>query len=102
MTIIKGVTDLETEIIKNILSPFLKKYHFYFFGSRTKANFRKLSDLDILIKGSEEANPDEIDNLKHLFDNSSLPYIVNIVDYHRITPEFYELIKSDLKLIEMN
>ena len=45
---IKGVTENELKIIKEIL--FRYPYEFYLYGSRVKGDFTKSSDLVILIK----------------------------------------------------
>lgn len=93
---IKGIKPEEETIIKSILEPYKDKYGFYFYGSRVKGNFRPLSDLDILIKGSEEAKWKDVADLKEQFDQSRLPYIVNFADYYSMDEKFYNLIKDDL------
>ena len=85
---IKGVTVEEHAIIKELLAPYKEEYSFYFYGSRAKGNFEKASDLDILIKGEQEMPFDKILNLKLIFDNSKLPYVVNFVDYNNLTNDF--------------
>lgn len=92
---IKGVTLEEERIIKSILLPF-DDYEFYYYGSRVKGNFEKTSDLDILIKGSNEFPLNQLETIKTLFDNSNLSYIVNFVDYNTIDEKFYKLIEKDL------
>lgn len=91
---IKGVADSEQFIIDSILGIFMHKYEFYYYGSRVKGNFRPMSDLDILVKG--DVSQDDLSLIKTLFDNSNLPYIVNLTDYNNIDKDFYELIKVDL------
>lgn len=93
---IKGVTEEEISIIRELLKPYKEEYTFYFYGSRVKGKFEKASDLDILIKGEKEMPLDKILNLKLVFDNSNLPYVVNFADYNNLTMEFYEYIKNDL------
>ena len=93
---IKGVTENEENIIKSILLPYKDKYNFYYYGSRVKGNFRFLSDLDVMIRGTELATLSDIDDMKDKFDKSNLPYIVNISDYHNLDEDFYKLIKTDL------
>lgn len=93
---IKGVTESELKIINSILEQFKDKYEFFIYGSRVKGNFRFLSDLDMMIKGTELADLGDIEILKENFDNSSLSYIVNIVDYFNLSEDFYNLIKNDL------
>ncbi|MBQ8869878.1 MAG: nucleotidyltransferase domain-containing protein [Alphaproteobacteria bacterium] len=93
---ISGMSLAEEKIVKDILCPFSDKYDFYFYGSRVKGNFSKLSDLDILIKGKNEMPFNELETIKQQFDESSLPYVVNFFDYHKINEQFYNLIKQDL------
>lgn len=92
---IKGVTEEEYSIIKNILKQYPCK--FYAYGSRVKGNFSPLSDLDILVVSD---NYDEIIyKLKDNFDKSRLPYVVNFTNFNSIDKDFYELIKKDLVAI---
>lgn len=93
---IKGVTESEEAIIQNILAPFKNDFEFYYYGSRVKGNFEKLSDLDILIKGNAEISYDKLEKIKYLFDNSDLSYIVNFTDYNNIDDKFYNMIEKDL------
>jgi len=87
---LKGTTDSEFSIIKKILSDY--PYDFYAYGSRTKDDYTELSDLDLLVEG--DISLSEINSIKSRFDDSLLPYVVNITvnaDEH-----FYNLIKDDL------
>lgn len=96
---IKGVSRSELEIIQSILRPYAQNYEFYFFGSRVRGNFSKSSDLDVLIKGHEEMPLNDLEPIKEQFDESSLPYIVNFIDYHKIDQNFYKLIANDLNSV---
>ena len=98
---IKGVTEEQEKIIHKILSLFKDNYEFYYYGSRVKGNFSKLSDLDILIKGEKEMSYSDFMQLKTLFDYSDLPYIVNFADYNSIEERFYKLIENDLVKVNM-
>ena len=91
---IKGITGDEEKIIFSILEPYKDKNEFYFYGSRVKGNFRPMSDLDILIKGS--ITVDDIETIKEEFDKSNLSYIVNFANYSNLDEKFYNLIKPDL------
>ena len=89
-----GITENEKKIINEILYKY--NYSFYFYGSRIKGSFDKLSDLDILIKGAKKIPFQVLNELKEAFDKSRLPYIVNFTDYHDMDEEFYKLIEKDL------
>lgn len=92
--LIKGITSKEYNIIKTILEPYKNKYEFYFYGSRVRGNFRPLSDLDILVKSKNNIDLNDIDNLKNFFDESTLPYVVNLS--YELDEDFYKLIEKDL------
>lgn len=96
---IKGVSEAEESIVKSILEPYSATYTFYFYGSRVKGKYSKVSDLDILIKGDAEMPLSDVEYLKQQFDASSLPYIVNFCDYHKIDASFYKRIEKDLVLV---
>mgnify|MGYP004647895317 FL=1 len=91
---IKGLTEQEETIVKEILKPYFSKYDFYFYGSRVKGNFRPLSDLDILMKSNSEINLNDIDEIKENFDESDLPFVVNLA--YDVDEKFYNLIVCDL------
>lgn len=91
----KGLTEEQEKIVINILRNY-PEYDFFAYGSRIKGNFVKSSDLDILIQGDNPASEKSISDLKEEFYNSSLPFIVNIFDFHDMDNEFYEHIKKDL------
>lgn len=95
-----GITKKEHDIINVILREYMQKYSFYYYGSRVKGTYNKTSDLDILIKGKKEMPLSELVQLKELFDNSKLPYIVNFSDYNSIDEKFYNLIKDDLIVVD--
>ncbi len=91
---IKGITLKEYNIIKTILEQYKNKYEFYFYGSRVRGNFRPLSDLDILVKSKNNIDLNDIDNIKTFFDESTLPYVVNLS--YELDEDFYKLIEKDL------
>lgn len=95
---IKGLTEKEASIVKEILNPYLEKYDFYFYGSRVKGNFRKLSDLDILVQTNSEIDFNDIDEIREKFDDSDLSFIVNLA--YDVEDKFYALIEKDLVKVE--
>lgn len=91
---IKGLTEKEENIVKDILKLYSEKYDFYFYGSRVKGNYRPLSDLDILVVPKTSINLNDIELIREMFDNSDLSFIVNFA--YDIDDKFYNLIKNDL------
>jgi predicted nucleotidyltransferase len=93
---INGVSEEQSQIIKDILQPYSQEYVFFMYGSRINGNFLKNSDLDILIKGKTKASMDMIEKIREKFDESNLPFIVHLADFYSLGENFYKLIKNTL------
>ena len=90
--------DLEQkyiEFIKETVSSMLHNYKLYIFGSRVKNRAKKYSDIDLAID-SQELTPQTKSKLEATFDNSTLPYEVDIINLNDIDNKFKDLIQKDL------
>ena len=80
------------EMVLQILHKY--PYSFYAYGSRIKGNARKYSDLDLCY---QENIPVLLTRkIKEEFQESNLPFRVEIADWNRMSLEFQDLIKKDL------
>ncbi len=66
------------------------------FGSRVRGGAKRFSDLDLALKGAGPLDPALLGNLADAFETSTLPWRVDLVDYHLLTPEFLGAIRADL------
>ncbi|MBY0280912.1 MAG: nucleotidyltransferase domain-containing protein [Alphaproteobacteria bacterium] len=81
------------KILKTILSPESKVW---VFGSRAKGKTKPFSDLDLAIDCEQKPlSIETMADLREAFDESELPYKVDIVDINATTPEFLEMINTD-------
>lgn len=87
------------EIIKTILNKNLTRLtkkklerpaEVFVFGSRAIGQAKPFSDLDLAINFGHEMSLAIIADLKEDFDNSMLPYPVDIVDLVDVAPDFKE------------
>lgn len=85
------------EIVKNVLKKY--PYKFYAFGSRVNGTPRKFSDLDICFFDEIPWNIQA--HLDNDFEESDLPYKVDVVNWNTIDESFKKNIKSDLTPIEI-
>ena len=91
------ITDKERKIITDVLSAVLPDdVKVYVFGSRAKGTSKKYADLDIALKSEESISQSLLDNLNIRFEESLLPYKVDIIDLNNIDKDFYNEIESDL------
>lgn len=80
------------KIVCDILQKY--PYSFYAFGSRVKNRAKKFSDLDLCFL---EAIPEStLDTIKEAFEESDLPFTVDILNWHKCSPDFQKIIKPDL------
>lgn len=80
----------------NIIKKILKKYSyvFYVYGSRAKKRARKNSDLDLCYK--EKIPENIISEIKEEFEESDLPFKVDITSWGNMSLTFQKLIEKDL------
>lgn len=82
-----------------IISAILAKYSytFYAYGSRVKGKTGKYSDLDLCYQ--QEIPWNVLSHLHEDFEESDLPFKVDLVAWNWMSPEFQELISKDLTAI---
>ena len=90
-----GVTPEQKVFILSVLKKHFPDAKIYFFGSRTRGDFKKYSDLDLCIDNTEPLDLVVLSEVKEVFSQSNLPYQVDISDWQRITPDFRDLILAN-------
>jgi len=79
-----------------ILQDILKNHpECYVYGSRVKGTHKEYSDLDLCFIREGEVDVQEIADLREKFEESNLPFTVDIVDYQKLSPGFREIIDRD-------
>lgn len=66
------------------------------FGSRARGGAKRFSDLDLALKDVGPLDPAVMAHLADAFEESSLPWRVDLVDYHALTPAFLSAVEVDL------
>ena len=65
------------------------------FGSRLKGTNKPFSDLDLAFICKEKLDLKKLSMLKLKFEESNLPYRVDIVDYNKTSKEFKKIIDAE-------
>jgi predicted nucleotidyltransferase len=78
-----GLDNEDIEKLLNILFSNKKVESVILFGSRAKGNEKSGSDIDLALKGAGLDLNDIID-LKVLIDQTSVPYMVDLIIYEKI------------------
>lgn len=66
------------------------------FGSRARGGAKRFSDLDLALKAATPLDPALLARLADAFEDSDLPWRVDLVDYHSLTAEFRTRVQPDL------
>lgn len=90
----------QAERVKQILSPY--PYAFYVYGSRAKNTARSLSDLDICIKSEKPLSIHVLAEIDARFEDSDLPFKVDVREWCALSARFKSLIQKDLVLFVDN
>lgn len=97
---IVDIIDVEQrhyQTIKEILSSFLPYKKVLAYGSRVKWNANETSDLDLAVFN---ATNKQIYNAKEAFDESNIPFIVQILNWETIPQDFKENIEQKYHILQ--
>jgi predicted nucleotidyltransferase len=93
------VTDEQHTIILDILKRFVPHCEVRAFGSRYKGAPKDYSDLDLAVVGDKKLDWHVIANLKYAFEESDLPYRVDVLDWYSISSEFRRVIEKGYEVV---
>lgn len=87
------------EILKKVLNQDVKVW---VFGSRATGKPKPFSDLDLAFDFGRPISLEELANLKFAFEESTLPFSVDLVDLHAVDTSFKKIILSEMKELFFN
>jgi len=90
-----AVSDSDMKIIKDILQANVPGCEVKAFGSRIKNTFKQNSDLDLAIVGKSKLGFSKMGELKLSFEDSDLPFRVDVLDYNSISQNFRNIIDKN-------
>lgn len=94
------LTNEQLDIILDILNKYVPDVEVRAFGSRYKGNAKKYSDLDLVLVGKNKIEFELMCKIKDAFEESVLPFRVDILDWHRISHEFKKIIEQGYVVIK--
>ncbi len=86
-------------LVRQILSRRVPNAKAIAFGSRVTGHSVDYSDLDLALEADEKLDLSLLEYLKVDFEESSLPFRVDILDFNAISAEFKKIIKSNCETI---
>lgn len=92
--------DTELALVQQILGDIAPQCEVWAFGSRVNGTPKAFSDLDLVLINHEAIPLDVRANLVEAFSESDLPWKVDLVDWHSISPQFRQIIQSGYEVIQ--
>ena len=93
-------TEYDLRTILNLLVKHVPECEVRVFGSRVTWTAKDHSDLDLVVVGPEKLERRCVEKLKEAFEESSLPFVVDVMDWHRISSEFQKNIERSFHVIK--
>jgi predicted nucleotidyltransferase len=88
------------EKVRTILGKHVPHCEVRAFGSRVGWNAKGYSDLDLAVVASGKLSDDTLRHLKEAFEESDLPFRVDVLDWHATSPDFQEVIEKEYEVIQ--
>lgn len=88
------VTARQLRAIQDILSRWAPGVPVRAFGSRVGGKPKDYSDLDLVLVGPARLGIAKLASLKEAFEESDLPFRVDLIDWHSISEEFRKVISK--------
>jgi predicted nucleotidyltransferase len=83
------------EVVRNILNRFVPEAEIIVFGSRIQGTAKPWSDLDLAIKAESALDWKLLAEIKDAFQESELPFRVDVMDWNDITDAFRKAIEGN-------
>jgi predicted nucleotidyltransferase len=93
--------DTHLAVVKTLLHQYIPQYEVWAFGSRVDGTAKRHSDLDVVIRGQKEINIQQISNLRLAFEESDLPFRVDVLDWHTLSDEFKAIIMKKHEVLDI-
>ena len=94
------ITDGEWETVSRILQAIIPASEVRAFGSRVQARAKPYSDLDLAVLAGRPLSLETRAVLADAFDESDLPFKVDVVDMSSASPAFCAIIESEHLVVQ--
>ena len=86
--------------IKGILGEHVPGWEVRAFGSRVTGRAKPWSDLDLAVAGPSPLGWQNVARLIEAFQESTLPFRVDVLDWHDVSPSFQAIIDKQYAVIQ--
>jgi type I restriction enzyme S subunit len=96
------IRPTEWPIVKFILQTHVPGFEVWAFGSRATWKANQYSDLDLALVSEKQIPLNTLSNIQEDFDDSALPFKVDIIDLSTTSEKFRTIIERDRVVIQKN
>ena len=90
----------ELQTIKGILTALAPDCEARAFGSRVPGPAKKYADLDLALLGPQSLGIRRLAAIKEAFEESTLPFRVDLLDYSQASVEFKQVILKNFEVLK--
>ena len=94
------ITPEQLAEVLRILADHVPEYEVRAFGSRVTGHAKPWSDLDLVVVGPALIHWNELGKLTEAFQESDLPFRVDVMDWNAAYPAFQKVIEEDYRVIQ--
>ncbi len=96
----RALEEIEKEILGVIGKHIdLNQYKVFFFGGRVTGHGNDRSDIDLGIEGDKPIPAKLMNNLREEMENLPILYTIDIVDFAKVSPNFYKVATRKVKYL---
>ena len=88
------------QIVSDLIKRFVPEHQVWAFGSRATWTAKPFSDLDLVVVGHSPLSLALMAEMREAFEESALPFKVDVLDWRAISPSFRAVIDSHKVLIK--
>ena len=88
------------ETVRRILAHHVPHCEVRAFGSRANWTAKDYSDLDLVVVASGKLSEDTLRHLKEAFEESELPFRVDVLDWQATSPQFRKVIEKQYEILQ--
>lgn len=88
-------TDIYLEMLAKIILKRLSGCDIILYGSRARKDFREGADIDVAVRCDAAVDPFILSELRDDIDDSTVPVLVDLIDYHTVSDQMRSEIDKD-------
>ncbi len=78
-----------------LISVLIPEAHIYLFGSRARGTNQEYADIDLALDAGKVLCRSDVDEVKSVLRETNIMYVIDVVDFHAISPLMREEILRD-------